>query len=82
MSAHKTDDPFGFRERPGVYDTGTGAIKTVEANRGIPGIERVVIRSYCGRTQDNRVFYRLSADRSREFATLAEAFAARAVHLT
>ena len=23
MSAHKTDDPFGFRERPGVYDTGT-----------------------------------------------------------
>lgn len=47
-----------------------------------PGIERVVIRSYCGRTQDNRVFYRLSADRSREFATLAEAFAARPVHLT
>ena len=36
MSAHKTDDPFGFRERPGVYDTGTGAIKTVGANRGIP----------------------------------------------
>lgn len=82
MNAHKIDDPFGFREHPGVYDTGTGAIKIVEANRGIPGIERVVIRSYCGRTQDNRVFYRLSADHSREFATLAEAFAARPMHLT
>ena len=29
MNAHKIDDPFGFREHPGVYDTGTGAIKTV-----------------------------------------------------
>ena len=82
MNDRCIDDPFGLRERPGVYDTGTGAIKTVESNPGIPGIERVIIRSYCGRLQDNRVFFRLSADRSREFTTLAEAFAARKVHLT
>lgn len=82
MNAHRIDDPNGLEERPGVYDTGTGAIKTVDTNPGLPGIERVIIRSYCGRTQDNRIFFRLSADRRREFATLAEAFAARKVHLT
>ena len=27
-----------LRERPGVYDTGTGALKTIEANPGFPGI--------------------------------------------
>jgi hypothetical protein len=82
MSTHRIDDPYGLRERPGVYDTGTGAIKTVESNPGIPGIERVIIRTYCGKAQDNRIFYRLSANRQQEFATLAEALAARKVHLT
>lgn len=82
MNDRPMDDPYELKERPGVYDTGTGAIKTVETNPGIPGIERVIIRSYCGRTQDNRVFFRLSADRKREFATLAEALAARKVRLT
>ncbi len=42
----------------------------------------MIIRSYCGRVQDNRVFFRLSADRKREFATLTEALAARKVRLT
>ena len=82
MNDRCIDDPYGLRERPGVYDTGTGAIKTVESNPGIPGIERVIIRSYCGRAQDNRIFFRLSANRQQEFATLAEALAARKVHLT
>ncbi len=82
MNDRCMDDPYGLRERPGVYDTGTGAIKTVESNPGIPGIERVIIRSYCGRTQDNRIFFRLSANRQQEFATLAEALAARKVRLT
>lgn len=82
MNAQDGHDPHELRERPGVYDTGTGAIKTVETNRGIPGVERVIIRSYCGRFQDNRIFFRLSSDRSREFATLADALAARKVHLT
>ena len=40
MNDRCMDDPYGFRERPGVYDTGTGAIKTVESNPGIPGIEK------------------------------------------
>lgn len=82
MNDRCIDDPYGLRERPGVYDTGTGAIKTVESNPGIPGIERVIIRSYCGRAQDNRIFFRLSANRQQEFATLAEALAARKVQLT
>lgn len=82
MNDRCMDAPYGLRERPGVYDTGTGAIKTVESNPGIPGIERVIIRSYCGRTQDNRIFFRLSANRQQEFATLAEALAARKVRLT
>lgn len=82
MDRSGSDDPFGLRERPGVYDTGTGAIKIIETNRGIPGVERVIIRSYCGRTQDNRVFYRLSSDRRRVFDTLEQALAAREVRLT
>ena len=82
MNVPKRHDPHDLKERPGVYDTGTGAIKTVEANRCIPGVERVIIRSYCGRIQDNRIFFRLGSDRSREFATLADALAARKVHLT
>lgn len=82
MNVHKAEDPYSLRERPGVYDTGTGAIKIVDTNHRIPGVERVIIRSYCGRIQDNRIFFRLSSDRSREFATLADALAARKVHLT
>ena len=71
-----------LKERPGVYDTGTGALKTIEANPGFPGIERVTITSYCGRPEDDRRYYRLAADRSRSFPTLQEALAARPVRLT
>ena len=71
-----------LRERPGVYDTGTGALKTIEANPGFPGIERVTITSYCGRHADDRRYYRLAADRTRTFPTLQEALAARPVRLT
>jgi hypothetical protein len=70
------------RERPGVYDTGTGAIKTIEANPGFPGIQRVTIRSYCGRPQDDRRYYRLTSDPQRVFASLEAALAARKVRLT
>jgi hypothetical protein len=71
-----------LRERPGVYDTGTGALKTIEANPGFPGIERVTITSYCGRHEDDRRYYRLAADRTRTFPTLEQALAARPVRLT
>ncbi len=74
--------PDGLDERPGVYDTGHGAIKTIEANPGFPGIQRVTVHSYCGRHQDDRRYYRLSADPGRVFATLEEAIAARPVRLT
>ncbi len=70
------------RERPGVYDTGTGAIKTIEANPGFPGIQRVTIRSYCGRPQDDRRYYRLTADPRQIFPSLEAALAARKVRLT
>ena len=57
--------PDWLCEKPGVYDTGTGALKTIEANPGFPGIERVTITSYCGRHEDDRRYYRLAADRAR-----------------
>ena len=74
--------PDWLHDRPGVYDTGTGALKTIEANPGFPGIERVTITSYCGRHEDDRRYYRLAADRTRTFPTLEQALAARPVRLT
>jgi hypothetical protein len=73
---------FEPKDAPGVYDTGTGAIKTIETNPGFPGIERVTIHSYCGRPEQDRRYYRLSATRERVFDTLEEALAARPVRLT
>lgn len=77
-----TPAAYGLKEQPGVFDTGTGAIQIVEANPGFPGIQRVTIRSYCGRTEDDRRYYRLTADPRRVFDTLEEALAARPVRLT
>jgi len=74
--------PFELNEQPGVYDTGTGAIKTIEANPGFPGIERVTIRSYSGRPEHDRRYYRLTADPRRVFDSLMDALAAREVRLT
>ena len=71
-----------LRERPGVYDTGTGALETIEANPGFPGILRISVRSYCGRHEDDCRYYRLTADPTRRFATLEEALAARPLRLT
>jgi len=73
---------YGLKEQPGIYDTGTGAIEIVEANPGFPGIQRITIRSYCGRPQDDRRFYRLTSDPRSTFTTLEEALAARPVRLT
>ncbi|MBS0512203.1 MAG: hypothetical protein JSR42_13635 [Proteobacteria bacterium] len=73
---------YGLKEQPGIYDTGTGAIQIIEANPGFPGIQRVTIHSYCGRSGDDRRFYRLTSDPQRIFATLEEAVAARPVRLT
>lgn len=70
------------REQPGVYDTGTGAIKTIEANPGFPGIQRITIRSYCGRIEDDCRYYRLKSEPGRTFPTLEAALAARKVRLT
>ena len=66
-----------LRERPGVYDIGNGALETIEANPGFPGILRVTVRSYCGRHEDDCRYYRLTAEPTRRFATLEEALAAR-----
>ena len=74
--------PDWLCDRPGVYDTGTGAIRTVEENPGFPGIQRVTVRSYCGRIEDDCRYYRLAADPGRRFPTLAAALAARPVRLT
>ncbi|ATE62120.1 hypothetical protein [Thauera sinica] len=73
---------YGLKDKPGIYDTGTGALQLIEANPGFPGIQRVTIRSYCGRHEDDRRFYRLTGDPRRIFATLEEAIAARPVRLT
>jgi hypothetical protein len=43
----------------------------------MPGIERVIVRSYCGRTYDNCEFFRLADDKTQTFPTLA---AARRTH--
>ncbi len=74
--------PDVLNDRPGVYDTGTGAIKTIEANPGFPGVERITVRSYCGRSDDDSRYYRLTAEPGRVFRTLEEAGAARKVRLT
>ncbi|NLF55118.1 MAG: hypothetical protein GX576_12120 [Thauera phenolivorans] len=74
--------PDWLTDKPGVYDTGSGAIRTIEANPGFPGIERITIRSYCGRRQDDRLYYRLCAEPDRMFDTLEAALAARKVRLT
>lgn len=55
-------------------DTGNGAIRTIETSPAYPGIERVTVRSYCGRSSDNCRYYRLASDTSRTFDTLAQAF--------
>lgn len=82
MEKTRFSRPAWLDERPGVYDTGNGAIKKIEANPGFPGIQRVIVRSYSGRWQDDRLYYRLTAQPERRFASLAEAIAARGVRLT
>lgn len=32
--------PYGMRDNPGVFDTGNGAIKTIEERDAHPGVER------------------------------------------
>lgn len=57
MNDRCIDDPFGLKERPGVSTTPAPARS--RPSNPIPAfIERVIIRSYCGRVQDNRVFFR------------------------
>ena len=68
---------YGCDTNPGTWDTGNGAIKTVCENPAYPGVERVTVSSYCGRTSDNGRYYRLADEPSRTFATLQQA--ARAV---
>ncbi|WP_298621069.1 hypothetical protein [uncultured Zoogloea sp.] len=74
--------PDWLCEKPGVYDTGTGAIRSIEDNPGFPGIQRVTVQSYCGREEDNCRYFRLTTDPRRRFATLEAALAARPVRLT
>lgn len=82
MNRTRTPARYGLKEKPGVYDTGTGAIMTIEANPGFPGVERITVTSYCGRYEDDCRYYRLTADPGRVFSTLEDAIAARKVRLT
>ena len=69
--------PIGMTENPGVFDNGNGAMMYVERNDAHSGIERVTVRSYCGRGHDNRRFYRLLDPPTGTFSTLAQAKRAR-----
>ena len=64
---------YGMRENPGIWDTGNGAIKSIEWNPRYPGLERVTIKSYCGRDHDNCEFFRLARNADKTFPTLADA---------
>jgi hypothetical protein len=64
---------YGCRENPGVWDTGNGALRMVDECAAYPGIERVTVSSYCGRTYDDTRYYRLAGRPERTFKTLAEA---------
>jgi hypothetical protein len=64
---------YGMRENPGVWDTGNGALRYVDEHAAYPGIERVTVRSYCGRDSDNGRYYRLADDADQTFDTLAQA---------
>lgn len=68
--------PYGMADNPGVYDTGNGAIKTIEESPSHPGVERITIKSYCGRDSDNCQYFRLEKDHSRTFDTLKDAVSA------
>lgn len=56
-----------------VADAATNGAMFVERNALFPGIERVTIRSYCGRNGDNRRFYRLADDSSLHFISVKTA---------
>jgi hypothetical protein len=47
---------WGCTENPGVTDTGNGAILIADICRHC-AVQRSKIRSYCGRTRDNRTTY-------------------------
>jgi hypothetical protein len=64
---------YGNKENPGVWDTGNGALRYVHECDAYPGIERVTIETYCGRTSDNKRYYRFSDEPKKTFETLAEA---------
>lgn len=70
----KRDEKTGCTENPGVVDTGNGALKTIEVSDQAPGILRITVESYCGRSSDNERYYR-SAD-GRCHKTLAAALRA------
>lgn len=71
-----TPAPYGLPENPGVFDTGNGALRTIERCADFPGVERVTVKSYCGRTDDDCVYYRLETAAGTTFDTLAGAIEA------
>lgn len=64
---------YGDDRNPGVWDTGNGSLRYVADNADYPGIERVTIRSYCGRNAEDCRFYRLTDDPDQTFDTLNKA---------
>jgi hypothetical protein len=47
-------------------------LSCVQLNASYPGIERISTETYCGRTSDNKLRYRVSG-RDEQFRTLREA---------
>lgn len=72
MTSKWTLVKYGCRENPGIFDTGNGAIRSIEESPAYPGIERVTVSSYCGRDYDNGRWYRPTKT-EQSFATIAEA---------
>ena len=66
------DTTCGMEENPGVFDTGNGALKYYDVNPNYPGIVRVTVESYCGRTDEDDRWYMVESTR-REYRTLSEA---------
>jgi len=70
---------YGCEQNPGCWDTGNGAIKVVLENGKYPGVEKVVVTSYCGRSSDNGTYYRVASDTRKTFTRPQDALAAARV---
>ncbi len=63
---------IGCKENPGTFDTGNGAMMFVDVNPKYPGVQRVSVESYCGRDNDDKVYYEV-IDTGERFDTIKAA---------